>query len=143
MVVTGTPADASRSPVSRRLRRCGDAVGIVGAEPAEVDDLPHAHVRRLAGNRLRRCAILLLEVARAERVHEVVDDVRTFQGGRDAVAARRVGDHAAGAGLVTGSARDRGQLVLSQQGHERPPDDAGCAKDGDVHESRLRSRSSK
>ena len=37
--VTGTPADASRSPVSRRLRRWGER-RVVGAEPAEVDDLP-------------------------------------------------------------------------------------------------------
>ena len=42
--------------------------GLVGAEPAQVDDLPHAGVRRLTRDRLRRRAILLLEVARAERV---------------------------------------------------------------------------
>ena len=118
-------------------------VGVVGAEPAEVDDLPHACVRRLARDRLRRRAILLLEVAAPSGVDEVVDDVRTFQGRGDAISARRVGDQPAGAGLVTRGARDRGQLVLGQQGHERPSDDAGCAEDGDVHESRLRSRSSK
>jgi hypothetical protein len=54
---------------------------------------------------------LLLEVARAERVDEVVDDLRTFQGGGDAVAARCVSDDVADAGLVTRAARDRGQLV--------------------------------
>ena len=74
---------------------------------------------------------------------EVVGDVRTFQGRRDALAARRVGDQAAGAGLLTGGARDRGQRVLGQQGDERSSDDAGSAEDRDVHEPRLRSRSSK
>ena len=143
MVVTGTPAEASLSPVSRRLRRCGRRVRVVGAEPAEVDDLPHACVRRLARDRLGRRAILLLEVARAERVHEVVDDVRSFQGSGDAVAARRVGNHPAGAGLLTCGAGNRRQLMLGQQRHERPADDAGCTKNGDVHESRLRNRSSK
>ena len=32
-VVTGTPAEASRSPVSRRLRRCGDASGSSAPRP--------------------------------------------------------------------------------------------------------------
>ncbi len=118
-------------------------VGAVGAEPAEVDDLPHARVRGLVRDRLRCHAILLLEVARAERVDEVVDDVRTFQSRGDALAAGRVGDHPAGAGLVPRGARDRGQLVLGQQRPERPADDAGCAEDSDVHASRLRNRSSK
>jgi len=54
-------------------------VGIVGAEPAEVDDLPQARVRRFARDRLRRRAILLLEIGRTKRVDEVVDDVRTFK----------------------------------------------------------------
>ena len=143
MVVTGNARGGeplSGLAAAAQVRR---RAGVVGAEPAEVDDLPHACVRRLARDRLRRRAILLLEVARAERVDEVVDDVRTFQGRGDAVAARRIGNHAAGAGLVTRGARDRGQLVLGQQGHERPADDAGCAEDGDVHEPRLHSRSSK
>jgi hypothetical protein len=33
--------------------------------------------------------------------------------------------------------------VLGQPGKERPADDAGGAEDGDVHDSRLRSKSSK
>ena len=45
-------------------------VGVVGAEPAEVDDLPYACVRRLTRDRLRRRAILLLEVLGAEGVDE-------------------------------------------------------------------------
>ena len=143
MVVTGTPAEASRLSGLAAAAQMRRRVGVVGAEPAEVDDLPHACVRRLARDRLRRRAILLLEVARAERVDEVVDDVRTFEGRGDAVAACRVGDQPAGARLVTRGARDRGQLVLGQQRHERPADDAGCAEDGDVHEPRPRSRSSK
>jgi hypothetical protein len=68
---------------------------------------------------------LLLEVACTERVDEVVDDIRTFQSRGDAIAARRVGDHPAGPGLVTRGARDRGQLVLAEQGHERLADDTG------------------
>ena len=122
------------------MRRCA---GVVAAEPAEIDDLLHSRVCRLARDGLRRCAVLLLEVARAERVDEVVDDVRTFEGRGDAVAARRVGDHEAGAGLVAHAARDRGHLVVGQQGHERPADDAGRAEDGDVHQPGLRWRSSK
>src|SRR6476659_187512 len=58
-VVTGTPAEARRSPASRRRR-----VGIAGAEPAEVDDRPHARGRLVARDRLRRRAILLLEIGR-------------------------------------------------------------------------------
>src|SRR4051795_6258554 len=128
-VVTGTPAEASRSPVSRRLRRGGVGpgappggeplprlaaaaqmrrrAGAVGAEPAEVDDLPHACVGRFARDRLRCRAVLLLEVLGAERVDEVVDHLGTFQGRGDAVAPRGVGYHPAGAGLVTRGARDR------------------------------------
>ena len=133
---TSSPGRPPRKPLSglaaaAQVRR---RIGAIGAEPSEVDDLLHACVRGLVRDRLRCRAILLLEVARAERVDEVVDDVRAFQGRGDAVAARRVGDHPAGAGLVTRGARDRGQLVLGQQGHERPADDAGCAEDGDVHE---------
>ena len=118
-------------------------VGIVGAEAAEVDDLPHPCIRRLARDHRRRRAILLLEVARAEGVDEVVDDVRTFEGRPDAVAGRRVGDQPAGAGLVTRGARNPGEVMLGQQRHERSADDAGGAEDSDVHETRLDSRSSK
>jgi hypothetical protein len=78
----------------------------VGTESAEVHDLPHACVRGLVCDHLRRRAILLLEVARAERVDEVVDDLRTFQGGGDAVAARCVSDDVADAGLVTRALRE-------------------------------------
>ena len=73
--------------------------------------------------------------------HEAAHDLEHVRG--DALAARCDGDHPAGAGLVTRGARDCGQLVLGQQGHERPADDAGRAEDGDVHEPRPRSRSSK
>ena len=108
-------------------------LGGLGADNPEAS--PHLRSRHETGERLAS--------AGAERVDEVVDDVRTFQGRGDAVAARRIGDHAAGAGLVTHGARDRGQLVLGKQGHERPADDAGRAEDRDVHDRRLRSRSSK
>ena len=50
-------------------------VGIVPSEPAEVDDLPHARARRLARDVLGRLPVLPLEVARAERVDEVVGDI--------------------------------------------------------------------
>ena len=39
--VTGTGCERSRSPVSRRERRCSE-VGAVGHEAAEVDDALHA-----------------------------------------------------------------------------------------------------
>ena len=67
--------------VPRRLRRCGDALGPSAPSPPrkKIRSTP-ARFAALARDCLRCDAILLLEVARAERVDEVVDDIRTFQG---------------------------------------------------------------
>ena len=62
------------------------SIGIVGAEAAEVDDLLDAGACSFTCNGLGRGAVLLLEVARAERMNEVVRDVRSLECSADAVA---------------------------------------------------------
>ena len=47
----------------------------LSAEPAQVDDLRDACASSLSGNDACRLTVLPLEVARTERVDEVVDDV--------------------------------------------------------------------
>ena len=65
----------------------GREVGLVLAEPAEIDDLRDARPLGLGGDVLGRSAIELGEVARAERVDEVVGDVDALER-----AADRAGD---------------------------------------------------
>ena len=109
-------------------------MGLVLAEAAEIDDLRDARPIGLGGDVLGRSAIELGEVARAERVDEVVGDVDAVE--RAADRAGDVGGERAHPGHVGGGAppRDGDDLAsLRQHRHERAADEPGRSDDCGSH----------
>ena len=101
-------------------------MGLVLAEPAEIDDLRDARPLGLGGDVLGCSAIELGEVAGAERVDEVVGDVDALE--RAAERAGDVGGERADPRHVRCGAppRDGDDLAsLRQRRHERAPDEPG------------------
>jgi hypothetical protein len=107
---------------------------LILTEPAEIDDLRDARPIGLGRDVLGRSAIELGEVARPERVDEVVGDVDTLQS-----AADRAGDvrgERANSGHVDGGAppRDGDDLAsLRQYRYERAADEPGRSDDRGSH----------
>ncbi len=120
-------------------------IGVVSPQAAEVDDLTHSRARRFTRDVSRRLPVLPLEVARAQRVDEVIGDIRSLECGCDALAGGDIGLDPANSILVlVPAARGRDHLVLAgQQRQERLADDACGAEDGRPHPVRPRTRSSK
>ena len=105
-------------------------VRIVRAEAAEVDDLLHAGALRAVATVSAAARSCSFEIARSERMDEVVDDLRAVERGVDALALSRVRHDPAYAGIVADVARNGRHLVLGEQRQERPADDAGGAEHG-------------
>ena len=107
---------------------------VVAAEPAEVDDLLHAGLGRRGGEVARRLRVLVLEVRRVQRVHEVVRGVHALERAAQGLRVRDVAPHrGAGPGVVLGVARHGPDLValLDQRPAQVRADEAGRA--GDEH----------
>ena len=123
----------------------GGRIGVVAAQAAEVHDLPHTRMSRSHARRLRRLSVLPLEVARSERVDEVIGDVRSLERGRKAFAGGDIGLDPSRSFLdLMRAARGRDHLVLfRQQRQERLADDTRGAEDRRPHAARPRTRSSK
>ena len=111
-------------------------VGRVIAEPAEIDDLGDARPLCLGHDVLGHPPIELGEVARAERVDEVIGDVDALERAARRFAVGEVrGDRANSRqlGLVRPS-RDGDDLApLRERRNERAADEAGGSQDGGSH----------
>jgi hypothetical protein len=110
-------------------------VGRVVAEPAEVDDLFHASPVACCRDVFGRFAILALEVLGTERVNEVIDNGRVFDGSRHVVSGARVALKPVHARLVLpGGARDGRDFMLGGKHRKQgAADDPGGTKDRNVH----------
>ena len=142
-VVTGTGPAFRIAAVSALLRRCGERTSAPSPSPPRYT-ICRRSSRRCAGyDRRRGRTIERLEVAAAERVHEVVDDL----GPVERTAYR------SGVGRVCGepldllvarlrrSSRHTDDLVLRRERpHERTADGAGGPDDGNPHSARPHGR---
>ena len=109
-------------------------LAVIGAEPAEVDDLADAGGRGGQPERTSGLGVLALEVVVVERVHEVDRDVDAVErvGQRPGVVDVAV-HRLARAVVVLGVAGHRPDRVagLEQRRHQPPADEAGGAGDED------------
>jgi hypothetical protein len=114
----------------------GREVWPVIAEPAEIDDLADARPLRLGRDVLGRSAIELGEVARPERMDEVIGDVDAFERAACRRAVGEVGGDRANSRQVgrVRPSRDSDDLApLRERRHERAPDKPGGSEDSGSH----------
>ena len=117
-----------------------EIVGVL-PEPAEIDDLPCAGARGGVRDGGRGCTIEGLEVAAAERVHEVVDDVRAVERAADRSGIGGVGGDPLDPVLFCrrGRSRHADDVVVAREClGERTPDGAGGSDDCNAHGRTLR-----
>jgi mono/diheme cytochrome c family protein len=129
-IVTGTGPGGQTPGGLRPAAQVRRQVLAVVAEPAEKDDLTDPGQVGGCGDRFCGQPVALLEVFRAERVDEVVDDVGPAQRGLKLEAPGGVGCHPANAATsgVSRTPRYGDDLVLAGElGHERAPDHAAGA----------------
>ena len=121
-------------------------LGLVVAQPAQVDDLAEPSAFRRAGDVLRDEEVALHVVARAERVDEVYRDVGP---GKRTLGILRTGQvrlHPArpGVGGLRTLARHRDDVVLTRElRYELAPDEARGSEDRDSHARGRAIRSTK
>ena len=133
-VVTGTlPPGEQVLDLAARAQVRGQLL-VVAAEPAEVDDLFDAGLGRRGGEVARRLRVLVREVRRVQRVHQVVRGVHALERAAQGLRVRDVARHrGAGPGVVLGVAGHGPDLValLDQRPAQVRADEAGRA--GDEH----------
>jgi hypothetical protein len=111
----------------------GRQIGPVVAQSAQVDDLRHLGPRRLAGDRGCPLAVELREVRRAERVDEVIHDVRSLERAPDGLAVGDVGGHRPHPFVLrlVRTPRDRDHVVVLGEDREQGPPDHACRAQDD------------
>jgi hypothetical protein len=140
----GRQRDRSGGELPLRLQSAPQMRGQIGrvvAEAAEIDELAQPRSFRLVCDGSRRCAIPLLEVLSAQRVHEVVRDLDAVQRPADRGSVVRVGLQPGHIVTVSLVPRDRHDIVRTRQRRQQSaPDGSRRAEDGDPHRASRTSR---
>ena len=124
----------SATEVRRQLRR-------IVAEAAQVDELAKPGPPGLRGDGTGRGEIALLEVTRAERVHEVIGDVDPLESPADGFCVARVGPQPVHSAALPFASRQRDDVMRPRESRQQSgADGAGRAKDGDFHHASRPSR---